>query len=214
LRTFSGVSDFETARPRYAQVLGSNLPPPSLPSRESRPSSSAPSASFTEGGGALDPTDILSPEAAAWELHNLDTSTPTVDDPEDLLFMLDPPGSAGAADPVFELGLDDLIDEASSIVGGLDGAEGAAPGDALRDVFEDSAPSGTPPADFLADVNDVDDAAVSGVPTALAGNPAVADTLQQEADPRPSAPVDLPGGESAPDALASVANAPGENPDA
>jgi hypothetical protein len=83
-------------------------------------------------------------------------------------------------------------------------------------------------------VNDVDDAAVSGVLTALAGNPAVAaqfavqasatlaaqgveavaDTVQLEADPRPSAPVDLLGGATAPGAPASVANAPVADPDA
>ncbi|MBJ6761013.1 hypothetical protein JGU66_09575 [Myxococcaceae bacterium JPH2] len=149
LRTLAGISDFESSRPRYAQVLGSPQPlaasPSPLPSF--RPTAMPPREAYAS---ELNPLDILSPEAAAWELQNLDTSTPTVDEPEDLLFMLEPPGTSDLDSLSMELGLDDLDDESGFEAEGSLDANGETP-DFLADVNDVSAPE----PEFLADSTDV-----------------------------------------------------------
>ncbi len=139
LRVFSGESSFEAAPPRYSQLLGSQLPSALGAPREAagavsqRPSARRP--------GAQDMgSDLLSPEAAAWELHNLDTSTaPTPMEAEDLLFMLEEPGVAAAHEPILELGPEDILEEAplspspsarrgtSEVEAGLAGAASSLP---------------------------------------------------------------------------------------
>ncbi|MCY1016395.1 hypothetical protein [Pyxidicoccus sp. MSG2] len=202
LRVFSGESSFEAAgtRSRYAQMLGSQLPS-SLGAPQERSGGMSPvSGGRGRGVDAPDMDDLLSPDAAAWELQNLDTSTPSVVEPEDLLFMLDPPGSAGPADPVLELGLDDIFEDGPA---GISGASAATPQamdsvdaiddagmDALDDAthvppeFLDPAVRPAGPDEFLADTNDlgsmvpeepsVGDAALAGVLAPLVASPAAA----------------------------------------
>ncbi|RJS16171.1 hypothetical protein DRW03_31530 [Corallococcus sp. H22C18031201] len=149
LRTLAGISDFESARPRYAQILGSPQPSTATPSPlpSFRPSAMPPREAFAS---ELNPLDILSPEAAAWELQNLDTSTPTVDEPEDLLFMLEPPGTSDLDSLPMELGFDDLDADSGFDTGGTLDASGETP-DFLADVNDVSAPE----SEFLATATDV-----------------------------------------------------------
>lgn len=195
LRGFSGESSFEAASPRYAQRLGSQLPS-SLGAPGER-AEGVGGAGGRRGAGAADPSDILSPEDAAWELQNLDTSTPTISEPEDLLFMLDPPGSSGPVPPELQLNMEDVFEDGPQAVGGtgdvdsrpadpyanpLDPAYAAAHG-AYAVQFQPSVnPAG--PDEFLADTNDLgavggeeptpNDAAMASVLGALAANPAAA----------------------------------------
>ena len=177
LRVFSGESSFESAfesaRPRYAQLLGTQLP-----SSLGAPSESAGGVGALSGhrgaGGVQGMDDLLSAETAAWELQNLDTSTPGVVEPEDLLFMLDPPGSAAASAPVVELGLEDVSIDDAPFTGApaLDSPELLDP--AVR-------PAG--PDEFLADTDDLGslvpeepsmgDAALTGVEADLLAQPSV-----------------------------------------
>jgi hypothetical protein len=198
LRVFSGESSFEADPRRYAQRLGSQLPS-SLGAPQER-ANSVGALGRRGGAGAPDPSDILSPDAAAWELQNLDTSTPSVVEPEDLLFMLDPPGSSEPAIPELQLHLDDVFEDgpvdAAYGMGDVDNAPGP------RNIPEDSnyaavhGANGVPaqlldpavspagPDEFLADTNDLGtlvpdepspgDAAMAGVLGALAANPAAA----------------------------------------
>ncbi|WP_205519692.1 hypothetical protein [Pyxidicoccus caerfyrddinensis] len=199
LRVFSGESSFESAstRSRYAQMLGSQLPS-SLGAPQERSGGASPvSGGRGRGVDAAAMDDLLSPDAAAWELQNLDTSTPSVVEPEDLLFMLDPPGSAGPADPVLELGLDDIFEDGPAGISGV-GAASPQAVDAIDDVqmdalddathippeFLDPAVRPAGPDEFLADTSDlgsmvpeefsVGDAALAGVLAPLAASPAAA----------------------------------------
>ncbi|NOK01218.1 MULTISPECIES: hypothetical protein [Myxococcus] len=112
LRVFAGESSFEAAPPRYSQLLGSQLPAALGAPRESV-SGAAHRPAF-RGASAQDMgSDLLSPEAAAWELQNRDTSTaPTPMEAEDVLFMLNGPGAAADLEPPLELGLEDIFEEA------------------------------------------------------------------------------------------------------
>ncbi|MFP2960507.1 hypothetical protein ACLEPN_22460 [Myxococcus sp. 1LA] len=112
LRVFAGESSFEAAPPRYSQLLGSQLPASLGAPRESvsgaahRPAFRGPSAQDMG-------SDLLSPDAAAWELQNRDTSTvPTPMEAEDVLFMLEGPGAAADLAPAMELGIEDIFEEA------------------------------------------------------------------------------------------------------
>jgi hypothetical protein len=178
LRVFSGESSFESAfestRPRYAQLLGSQLP-----SSLGAPTESPGARSARRGAdGVQGMDDLLSAETAAWELQNLDTSTPSVVEPENLLFMLDPPGSAADSAPVMELGLEDIFEEGPAAVSSA--AEAALQAPELLDPAV--RPAG--PDEFLADTSDlgtlvpeeppVGDAALAGVLGSLALNPAAA----------------------------------------
>ncbi|WP_205525387.1 hypothetical protein [Pyxidicoccus trucidator] len=206
LRVFSGESSFESsfesARPRYAQLLGTQLPSSLGAPGESSGGVGSLSAGRGRGGVSAPDMDddLLSPDAAAWELQNLDTSTPTMVEPEDLLFMLDPPGSASSRAPVFELGLDDVFEDGPGAISGSGGAgtPGFAGVEATDDVPLDAAydttelppefldPSVRPagPDEFLADTSDLGslipeepslgDAALAGVLGPVIANPAAA----------------------------------------
>ncbi|NMO17136.1 hypothetical protein HPC49_16315 [Pyxidicoccus fallax] len=134
LRVFSGESSFEgsfeSARPRYAQMLGSQLPS-SLGAPSEPAGGGVNGVSGRRGtGGVQDMDDLLSPETAAWELHNLDTSPPSAMEAEDVLFMMDPPASKvaskTASEPVMELGLEDVFEEGPASVSGAAGARDLA----------------------------------------------------------------------------------------
>ena len=72
LRTFAGESTFEAAGPAYAQRLGT--PQSSTPLLQARHFQQAERrAEAAPADRRMDPSDILSPDAAAWELQNLDT---------------------------------------------------------------------------------------------------------------------------------------------
>lgn len=207
LRVFSGESSFESsfesASPRYAQRLGSQLP--SSLGAPSEPGGGLSGVSGRRGsGGVQDMDDLLSPETAAWELHNLDTATPSAVEPEDLLFMLDPPGSVDASEPALEL--EDVFEERS-----VDAAAYAAAH--LPPDFLDPAVRPAGPDEFLADTSDLGDlvqeepsagdAPMAGVLASLTANPvaaavpvsaalasqsvnAVADTLEVDLQAQPS----------------------------
>ncbi|MCP3138898.1 hypothetical protein [Pyxidicoccus xibeiensis] len=205
LRVFSGESSFESsfesATPRYAQLLGSQLPS-SLGAPREAGGGVAPLGA-ERGSGGRDMNDLLSPEAAEWELQNLDTSTPSVVEPEDLLFMLDPPGTSGPGDAALELGLEDVFEEAPLAgntrapsmetpegVGGIDDvsmedayAARLAERRAAQELLDPAvSPAGADA--FLADTSDLGsllpeepsmgDAALAGVLGPLAANPAAA----------------------------------------
>jgi hypothetical protein len=215
LRVFSGESSFESSfessTPRYAQLLGSQFPSSLGAPRESA-GGVAPRSGSRGAGGVQGMDDLLSPETAAWELQNLDTSTPSVVEPEDLLFMLDPPGSASASAPALELGLEDVFEDGPL---GVDGAYAATH---LPPEFLDPAVRPAGPDEFLADTDDLGslvpeepsmgDAALAGVLAPLVANPmaaavpvsaafagqsvqSVVDTMEPELQARPGADVDL-----------------------
>ncbi|WP_426732969.1 hypothetical protein [Myxococcus faecalis] len=176
LRVFSGESSFEAAAPRYAQRLGSQLPS-SLGAPRDSGNTVGPSS--RRGGASVpDASDILSPDEAAWELQNLDTSSPSVDAPEDLLSMLDPPGNAwGPVHPALDLHMDGFEDA----VGGADGLDA---GRYAAAEWMDASVRPAGPSEFLADLDDLGDlvpedlgpgdAALAGVMGSLAANPAAA----------------------------------------
>ncbi|WP_181791086.1 hypothetical protein [Myxococcus llanfairpwllgwyngyllgogerychwyrndrobwllllantysiliogogogochensis] len=188
LRVFSGESSFEPAAPRYAQVLGSQLPSALGAPRDT--GGGVGRASRRGGADAPDASDILSPDEAAWELHNLDTSSPSVDAPEDLLFMMDPPGSSGRADPMLDLNLDlDSFEDSPSAIGGVMPGGSAVEGlSAARYASGELMGASVRPAgpeEFLADLSDLGDlvpeeefgpadAALAGVLGSLAANPVAA----------------------------------------
>lgn len=201
LRVFSGESSFESggSRSRYAQMLGSQLPS-SLGAPQERSGGASPvSAGRGRGVGAADMDDLLSPDAAAWELQNLDTSAASAVDPEDLLFMLDAPGATGRADPLLAQGLTDVFEDGPAGASGVGAAttQGVDPLDDISmDAVDDAAyvppdyldpavrPAG--PDEFLADTSDLgsmvpeepslSDAALAGVMGPLAANPVAAST--------------------------------------
>ncbi|MCP3058191.1 hypothetical protein LXT21_05380 [Myxococcus sp. K38C18041901] len=185
LRVFSGESSFESAAPRYAQRLGSQLPSSLGAPRDS--GNAAGPSSRRGGANVPDASDILSPDEAAWELQNLDTSSPSVDAPEDLLSMLDPPGNAwGPVHPALDLHMDAFEDS----VGGADGLdagralEGPSMAQSAAAEWMDESVRPAGPNEFLADLNDLGDmvpedigpadAALAGVMGSLAANPAAA----------------------------------------
>ena len=190
LRVFSGESSFESsfesASPRYAQRLGSQLPSSLGAPSESRGGVSGPSGR-RGAEGVQDMDGLLSAETAAWELQNLDPSTPSVVEPEDLLFMLDPPGSTGPSEPVLELGLEDVFEVDGQGVERLDDAPVDAAAYAAAHLppdFLDPAVRPAGPDEFLADTNDLGDlvpeepsatdAPLAGVLASLTANPAAA----------------------------------------
>ncbi|WP_205522738.1 hypothetical protein [Myxococcus eversor] len=186
LRVFSGESSFESAAPRYAQRLGSQLPSALGAPRDF--GNGVERASRRAEAAVPDASDILSPDEAAWELQNLDTSSPGVDAPEDLLSMMGTPASSVRVDPR-ELDLDwfeggvPATDEVTQEGGAVEGSTAAryASGELMDASVR---PAG--PEEFLADLSDLGslvpddeepgpaDAAFAGVLGSLAANPAAA----------------------------------------
>ena len=168
LRTFAGVSEFEAAAPSYAQLLGTSQPS-SSPLMQARLFNEGRRTEAVSTDPSLDPSDILSPDAAAWELQNLDTMPRTVSaqEAEDLLFLLESGDLSHLSDEELRALSEGMDMEDGSADPELDaaGAETAGPevseGDFLA-TLEDSGPDFAtlgsmnvpPPDDFLADVND------------------------------------------------------------
>lgn len=169
LRTFAGESTFEAAAPAYAQRLG--MPQASTPMLQARHfQQTERRAEAPPADPSLDPSDILSPDAAEWELQNLDTMPSTVSskEAEDLLFLLESGDLSGLSDEELaalsdELGMEDAAPEASGEAEGLEAS--GAPDDSsdFLATMEDSgpealspeAPQGLPSSnDFLADADD------------------------------------------------------------
>jgi hypothetical protein len=200
LRNFAGVSDFQEsdAGQVYARVLGS-------PQMASSPLLQA--RFYNQGrrteeekpaDPALDPSDILSPDAAAWELQNLDTMPAPVSsqEAEDLLYLLESGDLSGLSDEELralsdELGDEDLdslpVEDDRVDASGPDTASAAPEAEggfmATLDDASDVAPvddaPGTPPADaFLADV---DDFTMEAVEAEAAYQAAHAAALKQQA---------------------------------
>jgi|GEM_PF-2355667 len=186
LRVFSGESSFESAAPRYAQRLGSQLPSALGAPRDF--GNGVEQASRRAGASVPDASDILSPDEAAWELQNLDTSSPGVDAPEDLLSMMGTPASSVRVDPRdldldwFEGGVP-AIDGATPEGGAVEGLTAAryASGELMDASVRPAGPD-----EFLADLSDLGDlvpddeepgpadAALAGVLGSLAANPVAA----------------------------------------
>ncbi|MHA7628445.1 hypothetical protein [Corallococcus sp. M7] len=175
LRTFAGESTFEAAGPAYAQRLG--LPQSSTPLMQARHFQQAERrAEAPPADPSLDPSDILSPDAAAWELQNLDTmpSTVSAQEAEDLLFLLESGDLSSLSDEELaalsnDLDMEDAapdasdVSDASGVADGLDAAGAAEDPDGFLATLEDSgpealsleAPRSAPSSnDFLADADD------------------------------------------------------------
>ncbi|MBN8228892.1 hypothetical protein JYK02_15390 [Corallococcus macrosporus] len=166
LRSFAGESSFEEAGPAYAQRLGT--PQTSTPMLQARHFQQA--ERRTEAAPAdpsLDPSDILSPDAAAWELQNLDTmpSTVSAQEAEDLLFLLESGDLSSLSDEELralseDLGTEDA--EASDDASGLEASGAQDDSDGFLATAEDSGPERVQEAlpglasagDFLADADD------------------------------------------------------------
>ena len=215
LRVFSGESSFEPAPPPYARWLGSQLPSTlGAPGESSGGVGGLSAGRGRSGMSAPDMQDLLSPEAAAWELQNRDTSTPTLStltlEPEDLLSLLDSPGSASTLAPVvepFEEGPGAASDAGGTRVAGFTGLDDApqVPSELLDPAVRPAGPD-----EFLADMNDLGsmvleepptgDAALATVPEPLAANPAadvpVSAALASQSEEAAADPfeVDLPTG--------------------
>ncbi|RKG68197.1 hypothetical protein D7V80_13545 [Corallococcus sp. CA054B] len=169
LRTFAGESTFEAAAPAYAQRLG--MPQSSTPLIQARHFQQAERhAEASPEDPSLDPSDILSPDAAAWELQNLDTmpSTVSAQEAEDLLFLLESGDLSGLSDEELaalsdDLGVDDAAPDAADDADDLE-TSGApeAPGGFLATLEDggqealsaDAPPSAPSSNDFLADADD------------------------------------------------------------
>ncbi|RYZ35751.1 MAG: hypothetical protein EOO72_11850, partial [Myxococcaceae bacterium] len=163
LRAFAGVSEFEASAPSYAQRLGM---PTSTPLMQARLANPQRGTEEVETDPSLDPSDILSPDAAAWELQNLDTMPRTVSaqEAEDLLFLLESGDLSSLSDEELRALSEDMgADDAEVDPHGMDASEVTAGADAFLATLDDSAPdvafpegsmNVTPPDDFLADVND------------------------------------------------------------
>jgi hypothetical protein len=202
LRNFAGVSDFQESNAGniYAKVLGSPqmASSPLLQARFYNQERRAEEAKASDP--ALDPSDILSPDAAAWELQHLDTLPSSVSskEAEDLLYLLESGDLSNLSDEELaalsnELGEgdlhegapveDDLVDASDPGTVGAPDAEGdflATLDDAGEVARVDDAP-GTPPADaFLADV---DDFTMEAVQAEAAYQAAQAALLKQQAGP-------------------------------
>lgn len=167
LRTFAGVSEFEASAPSYAQLLGT-AQPSSSPLMQARLFNEGRRTEAVDTDPSLDPSDILSPDDAAWELQNLDTMPRTVSaqEAEDLLFLLESGDLSHLSDEELRAlsedvgaGSGDAEVEASAqgTAGGPEGSEGDFLA-TLEDSGPDFAALGSmnvpPPDDFLADVND------------------------------------------------------------
>ncbi|AKQ68663.1 hypothetical protein A176_005575 [Myxococcus hansupus] len=189
LRVFAGESSFEASPRRYSQLLGSQLPSALGAPRDA-----------VSGGGQYRPpvrgptaqdmgSDLLSPEAAAWELQNLDSAPPpTSMEAEDVLFMLNGPGAAVEHEAPLELGLEDIFEEApltaSEVEAGFASAasshrpraQGAffpSPDDGFAADAVDASVSNTP-ANHVAQAAGID-AVPADVATAAAGDARVDD---------------------------------------
>ncbi|MFB1482798.1 hypothetical protein [Corallococcus sp. RDP092CA] len=168
LRTFAGESTFEASAPAYAQRLGT--PQASTPMLQARHFQQAERrAEAPPADPSLDPSDILSPDEAAWELQNLDTQPSTVStkEAEDLLFLLESGDLSGLSDEELaalsdELGMEDADLEASGDADGLEASGAPEDSSDFLATMEDSgpelprdeAPSTPPSSDFLADADD------------------------------------------------------------
>ncbi|NOK13980.1 hypothetical protein [Corallococcus exercitus] len=155
LRTFAGESTFEEAAPAYAQLLGA--PQTSIPLMQARHFQQAERrAEAPPADPSMDPSDILSPDAAAWELQNLDTmpSTVSAQEAEDLLFLLESGDLSSLSDEELRALSDDM------------GAEDAEASDDAADLEA----SGTPddPDGFLATMEDGGPDRVQEAPPLLA----------------------------------------------
>ncbi|NVJ02147.1 hypothetical protein HV824_29060 [Myxococcus sp. AM009] len=168
LRVFAGESSFEAAPPRYSQLLGSQLPTALGAPRESVSGAAHRPPSFRGASTQDMGSDLLSPEAAAWELQNRDTSTaPTPMEAEDVLFMLNGPGAAADLEPPLELGLEDIFEEAPRLHAAEDALFTAGADDA-------SAASSSAPVNFATEAAGID-AAPADLTTAAAGDARVDD---------------------------------------
>ncbi|NRD62925.1 hypothetical protein HRD49_14340 [Corallococcus exiguus] len=169
LRTFAGESTFEAAAPAYAQRLGT--PQMSTPLMQARHFQQAERrAEASPADPSLDPSDILSPDAAEWELQNLDTmpSTASSKEAEDLLFLLESGDLSGLSDEELaalsdDLDMDDAAPDASGDAEGLEVSGAPEDSGAFLATLEDSGPEAlsadAPPSapssnDFLADADD------------------------------------------------------------
>ncbi|GHG69253.1 hypothetical protein GCM10012319_13260 [Comamonas sp. KCTC 72670] len=168
LRVFAGESSFEASPRRYTQLLGSQLP-----SALGAPRDAVGGAQYrppVRGPAAEDMgSDLLSPEAAAWELQNLDTSTaPTPIEAEDVLFMLNGPGSEVEHEAPLELGLEDIFEEAS-LSSAASRPPPLAPGAFFPGPDDVFAADAVDASDFGAPANDATQAAgIDAVPADLA----------------------------------------------
>ncbi|MBN9687891.1 MULTISPECIES: hypothetical protein [unclassified Corallococcus] len=169
LRTFAGESTFEASGPAYAQRLG--MPQSSTPLMQARHFQQAERrAEAPPADPSLDPSDILSPDAAAWELQNLDSmpSTVSAQEAEDLLFLLESGDLSSLSDEELaalgdELAMEDAAPEAAGDADGLDASGATGDSDGFLATVEDSgsealsldAPRSAPSSnDFLADADD------------------------------------------------------------
>ncbi|MBZ4375284.1 hypothetical protein [Corallococcus sp. AS-1-6] len=169
LRTFAGESTFEAAAPAYAQRLG--LPQASTPLLQARHFQQAERrAEAPAADPSLDPSDILSPDAAAWELQNLDTmpSTVSAQEAEDLLFLLESGDLSSLSDEELaalgdDLGVDAPAPDAAGDAEGLEASGAMEDADGFLATLEDGGPEALPPDappsppssnDFLADADD------------------------------------------------------------
>ncbi|NNC00055.1 hypothetical protein HI113_39890 [Corallococcus exiguus] len=169
LRTFAGESTFEAAAPAYAQRLGT--PQMSTPLMQARHFQQAERrAEASPADPTLDPSDILSPDAAEWELQNLDTmpSTASSKEAEDLLFLLESGDLSGLSDEELaalsdDLDMDDAAPDASGDADGLEVSGAPEDSGGFLATLEDSGPEAlspdAPPSapssnDFLADADD------------------------------------------------------------
>ncbi|MFP2902508.1 hypothetical protein, partial [Corallococcus sp. 4LFB] len=165
LRTFAGESTFEEAAPAYSQLLGT--PQMSTPLLQARHFQQAERhAEAAPADPSMDPSDILSPDAAAWELQNLDTmpSTVSAQEAEDLLFLLESGDLSSLSDEELralsdDLGEEDAGAEASDALeasGAPDAPEEflATMEDSRPDLVQEAAPGLASSSDFLADADD------------------------------------------------------------
>ncbi|MFY2556610.1 hypothetical protein ACN469_03105 [Corallococcus terminator] len=186
LRVFSGESSFESAAPRYAQRLGSQLPSALGAPRDF---GNGPERASRRGeAGVPDASDILSPDEAAWELQNLDTSSTSVDAPEDLLSMLGTPASSVRVDPR-DLDLDWFeggVPASDGVTWDGGAVEGPTAARYASGELMDASVRPAGPEEFLADLSDLGslvpddeepgpaDAALAGVLGSLVANPVAA----------------------------------------
>ncbi|RKG73775.1 hypothetical protein D7W79_24760 [Corallococcus exercitus] len=160
LRTFAGESTFEEAAPAYAQRLGT--PQTSTPLLQARHFQQAERrAEAPPADPSMDPSDILSPDAAAWELQNLDTmpSTVSAQEAEDLLFLLESGDLSSLSDEELralsdDMGAEDAEAEASGTPDDPDGFL-ATLEDGGPELSQEAAPGlASTGSDFLADADD------------------------------------------------------------
>lgn len=192
LRTFAGVSEFEASAPSYAQRLGT-AQPSSSPLMQARLFNEGRRTEAVETDPSLDPSDILSPDAAAWELQNLDTMPRTVSaqEAEDLLFLLESGDLSQLSDEELRALSEEVDAEPEASAQETAGGPELSEGDFLA-TLEDSGPefgalgsmNVPPPDDFLADVNDFTlDAPQADAPEAMEASVVVAPDAHVAAEP-------------------------------